>query len=69
MKSGEVREARVSCNRGGPQNPLSDEELEVKFRTNAGRVLVEQRVEELESALQALESSDGVGGVMRLARA
>jgi 2-methylcitrate dehydratase PrpD len=67
LKSGEVREARVSRNRGGPENPLSDEELEVKFRTNAGRVLAEQRVEALESALQALEGSDSVGGVMRLA--
>jgi 2-methylcitrate dehydratase PrpD len=69
LKSGEVREARVSRNRGGPENPLSDEELEVKFRTNAGRVLAERRVEELESALQALESSAGVGGMIRLARA
>jgi 2-methylcitrate dehydratase PrpD len=67
LKGGEVREARVSRNRGGPENPLSDEELEVKFRTNAGRVLAERRVEELESALQALEGSDGVGDVMRLA--
>ena len=69
LKSGEVREARVSRNRGGPENPLSDEELEVKFRTNAGRVLAERRVEELESALQALESSAGVGGMIRMARA
>jgi 2-methylcitrate dehydratase PrpD len=67
LKNGEVRESRVSHNRGGPENPLSDEELEVKFRTNASPVLAEQRVEELESALQALEGSDGVGGVMRLA--
>jgi 2-methylcitrate dehydratase PrpD len=69
LKSGEVREARVSRNRGGPENPLSDEELKVKFRSNAARVLAVRRVEELESALQALEGSDGVGGVMRLARA
>ena len=67
LKNGEVRESRVSHNRGGPENPLSDEELEVKFRTNASPVLAEQRVEELETALQALEGSDGVGGVMRLA--
>jgi 2-methylcitrate dehydratase PrpD len=68
LKSGEVREVRVSHNRGGPENPLSDRELEVKFRTSAGRVLAEQRVEELGSALQALEGSNGVGEVMRLAR-
>ena len=68
LKSGEVREARVLRNRGGPENPLSDEELEVKFRTNAGRVLAEKSVEELKSALQALEGSDGVGDVLRLTR-
>jgi 2-methylcitrate dehydratase PrpD len=68
LKSGEVREARVSHNRGGPENPLSDEELEAKFRTNAGRVLSEQEVDELGATLRALEGSDGVGGLMRLAQ-
>ena len=68
LKSGDVREARVSHNRGGPENPLSDEELEVKLRTNAGRVLSEQKVDELGSALQALEGQVGVGEMMRLAR-
>lgn len=33
LENGEVREARVSRNPGGPEDPLSDEELEVKFRT------------------------------------
>jgi 2-methylcitrate dehydratase PrpD len=68
LKSGEVREARVSHNRGGPENPLSDEELEVKFRTNAGRVLPGERVEELRSALEALEGSETVEDLMRLAQ-
>ncbi len=68
LKNGEVREARVSHNRGGPENPLSDEELEVKFRTNASRVaLPAERVEELRSALEALGKADTVGDVMRLA--
>jgi 2-methylcitrate dehydratase PrpD len=69
LKNGEVREARVSHNRGGPENPLSDEELEVKFRTNAGRVLPAEQVEELRSALEVLGESDTVDGVMRLVRA
>ena len=68
LKSGDVRETRVSHNRGGPENPLSDEELEIKFRSNAGRVLSGQAVDELGSALQALEGSGDVGEVMRLAR-
>ena len=68
LKTGEVRESRVSHNRGGPENPLSDEELEIKFRTNAGRVLSGQAVDELGSALQKLEGSGDVGEMMRLAR-
>ncbi|HEX6710926.1 MAG TPA: MmgE/PrpD family protein [Rubrobacter sp.] len=68
LKSGEVREARIAHNRGGPENPLSDEELEVKFRANAGRVLSRQEVDELGSALQTLEIQGGVDKVMRLAR-
>jgi 2-methylcitrate dehydratase PrpD len=68
LKSGEVREARISHNRGGPENPLGEAELEGKFRTNARRVLTEQRVQELGAALRALEGSEGVGAVMRLAR-
>jgi len=68
LKSNETREARISHNRGGPQNPLSDEELGAKFRMNAERVLPAGQVEELRSALEALGESDTVGDVMRLAR-
>ena len=69
LKSGEAREARISHNRGGPENPLSDEELEVKFRANAGTALPAERVEELRSALEALGEADTVGDVVRLSRA
>jgi 2-methylcitrate dehydratase PrpD len=68
LKSGEAREARVSHTRGGPENPLSDEELEVKFRTNAGCVLPGERVEDLRFALEALESSETLEDLMRLAQ-
>ena len=69
LKSGEAREARISHNRGGPENPLSDEELEVKFRANAGIALPAEQVEELRSALEALGEADTVGDVVRLSRA
>ncbi len=67
LKNGEVQEARVSHNRGGPENPLGEEELEVKFRTNAGRVLSEQEVDELRCALEAIGEANTVGDVMRAA--
>ena len=68
LKSGEEREARVSHNRGGPENPLSDEELETKFRTNAGQVLPAEQVEGLEEAMRALEDAETVADVIKLAR-
>jgi 2-methylcitrate dehydratase PrpD len=68
LTSGDVREARISHNRGGPENPLSDEELEAKFHTNAARVLPEQAAEELRIALQDLEGLGRVGEITRLAK-
>ncbi|ABG03344.1 MmgE/PrpD [Rubrobacter xylanophilus DSM 9941] len=68
LRSGEVREARVLHNRGGPENPLSDEELEVKFRANAGRALSEERVGELWEALRSLGEADALEGITALVR-
>ena len=42
-RTGEELEARVEVNRGGPGNPLSDEELARKFHDNAVRSLPEER--------------------------
>lgn len=68
LNSGEEREARIPHNRGGPENPLSDGELETKFRDNAGRVMAEERTGELWEALEIIGEADGVGEVARLAR-
>jgi 2-methylcitrate dehydratase PrpD len=67
LENGETREARVSHNRGGPENPLSDEELETKFQTNATRVLSREGAEGLWAVLQDLERLDRVGEITRLA--
>ncbi|MDQ4130389.1 MAG: MmgE/PrpD family protein [Actinomycetota bacterium] len=69
FRSGEVRGSRILHNRGGPDNPLSDEELEVKFRTNAGQVLPAERAEELWNALRSLGGSATLEGVVALMRA
>ncbi len=66
LKGGEVRQARVKHNRGGPQNPLSDEELEAKFRANARRTLPAEQVDELRAALQSLETSATVDDITKL---
>lgn len=67
LESGEILETRVSHNRGGPQNPLSDEEMELKFRTNAERTFPPKQVDELRTALRSLETSKTVEEVTRLA--
>ncbi len=67
LKGGEEREAKIFHNRGGPENPLSNEELEVKFRDNARRVLPEDSVAELGETMRRLEDFGSVEEVMRLA--
>ncbi len=68
LKGGEVREARVMHNRGGPENPLSDGELKAKFLTNATRALPEEQARELGEALDSLESTTDQGDVIALMR-
>ena len=51
---------------GAPENPLSDERLESKFRTLAHRVLSESQADELLSALWSLNNVDDVSAVMAL---
>jgi hypothetical protein len=48
---------------------LSDEELEVRFRTNAGRARPAGQVEESRSALETLGEAGTVDGVTRPLRA
>ena len=55
MNDGSEVEHRVTHNRGGPQNPLSDEELATKFRLNANRVLSDGEVKDIEKVARSLE--------------
>jgi 2-methylcitrate dehydratase PrpD len=68
LNSGEELEARVSHNRGGPENPLSDQELKTKFLTNAERVLPAARVEELARALEVLGGAKSIEETMEITR-
>ena len=52
-RTGEELEARVEVNRGGPGNPLSDEELARKFHDHAVRSLPEERAGERAAELAA----------------
>lgn len=56
----------VLTNRGGPGNPLSDDELAVKFRASAGRALPAGRLEQLELRLGEIASLPDIADVTRL---
>lgn len=63
---GVSHEVRVMHNRGGPDRPLDDDELDRKFRDNAGRALDPSRVENLEVALGSLAELPHVGELVAL---
>ena len=57
---------RVRTNRGGPERPLSQDELALKFRLNAGQALDSDQVASLESAVLELDTAPSVDAVMEL---
>lgn len=55
---GETREVFVASSRGGPEHPLSDDELRRKFELNASRVLGADRVHELAELIGRFEQGE-----------
>jgi len=68
LKSGELWEKRVLVNRGGPDNPLSDQELFLKYKLNAERCLGPARLEQLADAVAQLEKLENVSSLIELAK-
>ncbi len=64
LKSGQSFEERVSVNRGGPGNPLSDHELFLKFVMNAERVLPADKACRIANITQSLERLDHIGDIL-----
>ena len=64
LKSGETWEKRVMANRGGPGNPLSDDELFVKFKLNAERCLTTAQIARLAETIQRLDRLERIDEVM-----
>jgi 2-methylcitrate dehydratase PrpD len=55
MQDGQVHEATFYYPKGDPNNPLSDEELRIKFRANAAGCFDTIRTEALMQAIDHLE--------------
>jgi 2-methylcitrate dehydratase PrpD len=54
-RAGEVLEAELEDQRGGPENPMAVDEVRAKFRANAALALGDARVLELERAVLSLD--------------
>jgi 2-methylcitrate dehydratase PrpD len=65
---GTRHEVRVDANRGGPERPLSTDELATKVRLNASRVLDAEQAAAVASAGVALPSAADISGLMDLVR-
>jgi 2-methylcitrate dehydratase PrpD len=57
---GQVHEARILHNRGGPDRPLSTEELATKFFLNAERTIPQEQIDRLLQKITDLEKLDRV---------
>lgn len=63
---GTERVEEVLVNRGGPDDPLDDDDLAAKFRDNATRVLDDRRAAEIVEVTLGLERLDDVAQLTRL---
>ncbi|MDI7258753.1 MAG: hypothetical protein QME90_02400 [Thermodesulfobacteriota bacterium] len=66
LKNGTTYEARVDFAKGSPENPLTREELEEKFRNLATVVLSCERAEAIIKAVRDLDSMDDVSILGRM---
>ena len=64
LADGTTFEADCPYQKGGPENPLSADEIRAKYRANAALVLSNDAVERLEEAILALDELDHVRGAL-----
>jgi len=66
LADGRTEDVAILANRGGPERPLSDEELAVKFRENVSGELPGPVVADIEAHLSDLRSLPSIGDLMSL---
>jgi 2-methylcitrate dehydratase len=66
--SGQRRSAEVAYHRGHYKNPMSDQEIEAKFRALARELLTDRQIDALLECLWNLEQVEDIGEVIRLVR-
>jgi len=63
LRDGGALEAREESQRGGPDRPITPDEVIEKFRDNASRLLSPDRVAALEQAVLGLERAADVSAI------
>lgn len=69
MQNGTTFRAEMYYPKGDPSNPLSDEEVDTKFRKNAQGVLTDTQTDELIGLISDLSSLNDLGALSALLRA
>ncbi len=64
VQSGETFEERIMANRGGSENPLTDDELVSKFLSNVERFITRERALRLRNTIYSMENLDHIGEIM-----
>ena len=65
LKQGVNYQRRVEYPKGDPKNPMTDEELETKFRSMAKKFMTEKQIKKAISTVFELEHLDNIGGLMK----
>ncbi len=65
-KGGESYSCQVDYPRGAPENPMTDEEIETKFRAMASKVMGEKQIRQIFDTCYKLEEVEDVGQLMKL---
>jgi 2-methylcitrate dehydratase len=68
LKSGERKAVRVEYHRGHFKNPMTDAEMEEKFRSLARKQLSAERIDALLRQLWALEDMPKAGALIELTK-
>jgi 2-methylcitrate dehydratase PrpD len=66
LRNGTVYEQRVMHNRGGPDNPLTDDELLQKFQLNAEHAVSADSAKRVADAIMSLPSAERVAPLLEL---
>jgi 2-methylcitrate dehydratase PrpD len=64
LRDGRELEQAVMSNRGGPQRPLSDRELQLKFTDNAGRLLGDGGLRRVQDTVLSLDRQPAIGPLL-----